>query len=158
MIASRRFLWFAALAGLALLGLQLRTANSEEKPGGQPPPKPRLDRGKTAVIERPVVDVVKKTAPPAAPAPAAQPVVAPPMPRLDVGKSGVIEPQMQRLVQIRAAAAAVAAAKTDFVNPKVEPGKVKWHKDLETAKAAALKSKKPVLLFQMMGKLDDQFC
>jgi hypothetical protein len=45
-----------------------------------------------------------------------------------------------------------------FVNPKVEPGKVRWHKDFATACREAKKSSKPVLLFQMMGKLDDQFC
>ena len=51
-----------------------------------------------------------------------------------------------------------AAASAEFVNPKVQPGKVRWHKDFATARAAATKSHKPVLLFQMMGKLDDQFC
>jgi hypothetical protein len=45
-----------------------------------------------------------------------------------------------------------------FVNPKVQPGKVKWHADYETACKASKQSGKPVLLFQMMGKLDDQFC
>jgi hypothetical protein len=50
------------------------------------------------------------------------------------------------------------AGKSDFVNPKVEPGKVNWHADFDTACKAAAKSGKPVLLFQMMGKLDDQFC
>ena len=43
-------------------------------------------------------------------------------------------------------------------NPKVQPGKVKWHANFADACAAAQKSGKPVLLFQMMGKLDDQFC
>lgn len=50
------------------------------------------------------------------------------------------------------------ATTNDFVNPKVEPGKVRWHKDLAAACAASAKTGKPVLLFQMMGKLDDQFC
>ncbi len=50
------------------------------------------------------------------------------------------------------------ATKDGFVNPKVEPGKVKWHADFDAACKAAAKSGKPVLLFQMMGKLDDQFC
>ena len=44
------------------------------------------------------------------------------------------------------------------VNPKVAPGKVKWHTSFADACAAATKSGKPVFLFQMMGKLDDQFC
>jgi hypothetical protein len=54
--------------------------------------------------------------------------------------------------------AAKAEAAKGFVNPKVQPGKVTWHKDFAAACAASAKSGKPVLLFQMMGKLDDQFC
>jgi len=46
----------------------------------------------------------------------------------------------------------------EFVNPKVQPGKVHWHPSLAVACEAAKKSGKPILLFQMMGKLDDQFC
>jgi hypothetical protein len=49
-------------------------------------------------------------------------------------------------------------SKDDASNPHVEPGKVQWHKTLADACAASAKSKKPVLLFQMLGKLDDQFC
>jgi len=45
-----------------------------------------------------------------------------------------------------------------FVNPKVAPGKVRWHTDFSIACETSKKSGKPVLLFQMMGKLDDQFC
>jgi hypothetical protein len=48
--------------------------------------------------------------------------------------------------------------KDGFVNPNVEPGKVKWHRDFDAACKAAEKSGKPVFLFRMMGKLDDQFC
>src|SRR5438105_43252 len=53
---------------------------------------------------------------------------------------------------------APASAKVDPANPKVEPGKVKWHADFAAACQASAKSGKSVLLFQMMGKLDDQFC
>ena len=42
-------------------------------------------------------------------------------------------------------------------NPWVEPGKVKWHESFEAAKKTAATSGKPVLLFQMMGRLDQQF-
>ncbi len=45
-----------------------------------------------------------------------------------------------------------------FNNPKVEPGKVKWHGTPEEAMRAAQTSGKPILLFQMMGRLDDRFC
>ncbi len=43
-------------------------------------------------------------------------------------------------------------------NEKVEPGKVRWHKAIQTAMDASKESGKPVLLFQMMGHLDDRFC
>jgi hypothetical protein len=43
-------------------------------------------------------------------------------------------------------------------NPKVEPGKVRWHASVEAARAAAARSGKPVMIFYMMGKLDDRFC
>jgi hypothetical protein len=54
--------------------------------------------------------------------------------------------------------AGVTATGKEFVNPRVQPGRVRWHPSLESACEAAKKSGKPVLLFQMMGKLDDQFC
>ncbi len=41
---------------------------------------------------------------------------------------------------------------------KVAPGLVSWRKDFTDACQRAITSKKPVLLFQMMGKLDDEFC
>jgi len=44
------------------------------------------------------------------------------------------------------------------VSQKVEPGKVRWHKAVQTAMDASARSGKPVLLFQMMGRLDDRFC
>jgi hypothetical protein len=50
------------------------------------------------------------------------------------------------------------AAAADFANPRVEPGKVRWHADFDAACRAAGRSGKPVLLFHMMGRLDQQFC
>jgi hypothetical protein len=50
---------------------------------------------------------------------------------------------------------AATAAET---NPKVQPGLVRWHTDFAAACAAAKDSRKPVLLFQMMGRLDQRFC
>ncbi len=58
----------------------------------------------------------------------------------------------------RVLAAAANAGAGNFVNPKVEPGKVKWHSSFDAACEAAKKSGRPVLLFQMMGNLDEQFC
>lgn len=43
-------------------------------------------------------------------------------------------------------------------NPAVEPGKVRWHASVADACAAAQKSRKPVLVLHMMGRLDRQFC
>jgi hypothetical protein len=47
--------------------------------------------------------------------------------------------------------------KDENENPKVKPGLVEWHDDFETAKMASAISGKPVLLFQMMGQLDQRF-
>jgi hypothetical protein len=70
----------------------------------------------------------------------------------DLSKTMVIEKPTANVVKNS------AAAETTFVNPKVEPGAVKWHATLDDACKAAAKSGKPVLLFQMMGKLDEKFC
>jgi hypothetical protein len=64
---------------------------------------------------------------------------------------GQIEIPTERLL-------AAATAAKDSANPKVAPGRVRWHSDFTSACAASRKSGKPVLLFHMMGKLDDQFC
>jgi hypothetical protein len=72
-------------------------------------------------------------------------------------RKGQIEQPTERLAA-RAAPAPAAAAGADFVNPKVQPGKVRWHADFDTACRAAARSGKPVLLFQMMGRLDQKFC
>jgi hypothetical protein len=75
--------------------------------------------------------------------------------RRDIGKNAIEAPLKKA---IAGPVGAPAAPGGDFINPKVEPGKVKWHADFEAARAAAAKSGKPVLLFQMMGNLDEQFC
>jgi hypothetical protein len=41
---------------------------------------------------------------------------------------------------------------------KVAPGLVRWHADFASACAAARASGKPVLLFQLLGQLDDELC
>jgi len=74
----------------------------------------------------------------------------------DLTTSTVIEKTASTILAHNTAGA--AATGRDFVNPKVQPGKVHWHASFESACKAAKKSGKPVLLFQMMGKLDDQFC
>lgn len=52
---------------------------------------------------------------------------------------------------------AAAFAESGFKNPKVAPGKVRWHDDFDAACAAAKTSGRPVLLFQMIGRLNERF-
>lgn len=44
--------------------------------------------------------------------------------------------------------------KASSTNPKCQPGLVKWHSNFESALTASATSGKPVLLFQLLGKLD----
>ncbi len=76
-------------------------------------------------------------------------------PTADLAKTVRIEKPAETIV---AKASGVVPAGGKFANPKVQPGLVKWHSSLAVACEASAKSGKPVLLFQMMGKLDDQFC
>ena len=77
-----------------------------------------------------------------------------PGPTKGFGKMGIEFPT-KRLI---AGATSASPDKKDFVNPKVPAGKVRWHSSFDAARKAAQKSGKPVLLFQMMGKLVEQFC
>lgn len=162
---SRRLPWAAALAGITLLAGGVATATGQENILVQPgqgglkgvlqPVRRRIqpDFTKMKVIERPLQGIVRQTAPVAATLPNLK---LPP--RLDIGKSLVIERPLVALVKKASVPAPAVAPTNAFINPKVQPGKVRWHATLEAAQAAAGKSRKPILLFQMMGKLDDQFC
>ncbi len=79
---------------------------------------------------------------------------APAKPRVDVGKE-LIELTPKKLIAETAPAPRPALIDAD--NPWVEPGKVRWHESFEAAKKAAANTGKPVFLFQMMGRLDQQF-
>ena len=78
-----------------------------------------------------------------------------PKPKMDPGKYSIELPAKRVLAR---SADAPDAKPADFANPKVEPGKVRWHADFAAACRAAGRSGKPVLLFQMMGRLDEKFC
>ena len=86
--------------------------------------------------------------------------------KLDQTKSDRIEPSTIHLVGVNSSSipgesrspSRTETSATSRANPKVAPGKVVWHESFEAACAASRKSGKPVLLFQMMGNLDDQFC
>ena len=56
------------------------------------------------------------------------------------------------------APATPAAPAAPQPNPRVRPGRVTWHADFAAACAASRTSGKPVLLFQMMGRLDQKLC
>lgn len=43
-------------------------------------------------------------------------------------------------------------------NRRVAPGRVRWHHNFAAACAAARASGKPVMHFQMMGRLDQELC
>ncbi len=84
---------------------------------------------------------------------------------LEYAPKARIERSTERLVSRSAAATDDIAKENESgrtpdspANPTAEPGKVVWHDDLEAACAASRESGKPVLLFQMMGNLDDRFC
>ncbi len=52
----------------------------------------------------------------------------------------------------------VPAEASGQIQKKVKPGLVNWHDDFDSACKASAQSGKPVLLFQMLGRLDDKFC
>jgi len=73
----------------------------------------------------------------------------------DTPSKYVIERPTKEVLMAHSGAAAVTAPSD---NPKVAPGRVLWHPTFAAACAASRASGKPVLLFQMMGNLDEQFC
>jgi hypothetical protein len=56
------------------------------------------------------------------------------------------------------APSADSTGRANFVNPRVTPGRVRWHESFERACQASRGSGKPVFLFQMMGRMDERFC
>lgn len=79
-------------------------------------------------------------------------------------RKGVIENPIKKLIAAtRDEAAAVQDEKpadplaADAANPDAIPGLVRWHTDFDMACRAAQTSGKPVLLFQLLGRLDQRF-
>lgn len=136
----------AGLGGLSVPWLESNRTRGQDSPGA---------RSVSQALERP-----KSARPTPPPSPVQDPaVVAPAAPvkkLLDVRK-GVIESPTKALVADhsgRVPSAPPAAAD----NPKVAPGQVRWHASLADASVAARQSGKPVLLFHLLGNLDDRFC
>ena len=50
------------------------------------------------------------------------------------------------------------ATEQNSANPQVLPGKVNWYESLDAAYGASALSGKPVLLFQLLGNLNDEYC
>jgi hypothetical protein len=90
-------------------------------------------------------------------APAAADVVEPPASRPAVvdPRKYVIESPLKQVVATTTPTPAAEEGSAE--NPTVEPGKVRWHPGFDEACAAARSSGKPVLLFQMIGRLDQRF-
>ena len=65
-------------------------------------------------------------------------------------------PDMRKSVVELPLKRALAAAEVE--DGRVKPGLVAWHPSFEAAVEAAGKSGKPVLLFQLLGRLDEEFC
>ena len=155
-------LLLAAMAGICCVPL-LAADNNDVQRAAPPEVKPDStpqDRAKTIAIEAPVKFLLVDAPP--APAESSEP-------NLDVRKYDAEIPSKLILAEKFAPAvspeppvgeklAPAAEHTTVRDNPQVAPGKVTWHKDFAAARAASKKSGKPVLLFQMMGNLDDRFC
>ncbi len=145
-------------AAVGVLALRAFALADEPKRGPQEGVRPTTAAPqdvRKSVIETPVKRVVAATAGNVTPnggvsVPAASAL------RPDVGK-GRIELPAKEVLALKTAVAKVPLQSLS-ANPKVEPGKVRWHKSFADAVAAAKGSGKPVLLFHMMGNLDDQFC
>jgi hypothetical protein len=75
-------------------------------------------------------------------------------------RKNIIEGPVKRLLKttVNDSVNAEPSAQLPVSNRKVAPGLVKWHPDFATACSQSKLSGKPVLLFQMMGQLDDEFC
>ena len=68
----------------------------------------------------------------------------------------LIESPLRSVVRDRSGA--LPGVPVGFVNPKVAPGLIRWHTDFTAACEASRKSGKPVLLFHLLGRLDERFC
>ncbi|GAB4136313.1 MAG: hypothetical protein Tsb009_03260 [Planctomycetaceae bacterium] len=80
-------------------------------------------------------------------------------PVFDVRKSSIENPVKRVFAQKGVTGVPPTTRKTDshFSNPKVKPGDVNWHPDFATAQKFAKRNRKPILLFQMIGRLDERF-
>ncbi len=76
-------------------------------------------------------------------------------PPVDIPKR-ILQAPLKRLVQSAQAADGTASPMAPK-NSKIEAGKVNWHASFDAAKTATQQSRKPILLFQLLGRLDNRF-
>jgi hypothetical protein len=69
-----------------------------------------------------------------------------------------VDPSKREVVEKPIAAVAAGSRNVDPNNPAVKPGDVRWHASFDAARDASRRSGKPVLLFHLLGRLDQQFC
>jgi hypothetical protein len=74
-----------------------------------------------------------------------------------LGRRGFLQSSMATGALLSMASEGAAHAE-GTANPPLRPGRVRWHEDFAAACAAGRASGKPVLLFHMMGRLDQKFC
>jgi len=153
---SRRFDAAKPLT-LALLAVLTFCGSSQAQPDGmtkpiKPPARP-IDFGKGR-IEAPIKELLKSGG------------TAPIGRRPDMSKMA-IELPIKTMLGPEAFATPLkmppppvmrTASHTVSQDEKTKPGLVAWRKDMEDAKAQSAKSGKPILVFHMMGSLDDRFC
>ena len=124
---------------------------------GQEPSRPltEADFTKRRVVERPTEELVAELSPDEI---AARPTAEAKPADGDRTKRLVVEPVVEAVVRGAqpSAPAREPAARSDD-NPRVEPGKVQWHDDVAAATSAARRSGKPVLVFHLLGQLDQRF-
>ena len=121
----------------------------------------KVDVGKKKVEASTKITIAKSAGLPVPTKPAGD-LERPAKAKLDFGKRR-IERATERLLAeqvhtLRQSAAATRSVASASENPKVAPGKILWHANFNAACAASRKSRKPVLLFQLLGNLDDRFC
>lgn len=116
-----------------------------------------VDVTKRRVVERPTEELVRELSPSevqaAAPQQEAKPAPADRTKRMEVERAAEA---IVRETQPAGAADESTAGKADD-NPRVEPGKVRWRDDVAAAITAAKESGKPVLVFHLLGQLDQRF-
>jgi hypothetical protein len=145
----KRHFWFLALLLASVASAQEATTQPVE-----------ADIAKGRVVERATEELVGELSSTAGGAAAAADDAGQPRPadrtkRVEIERA--VEEVMRDLAPAGAGSRPTAPAAASGDNPAVEPGKVQWHQDVSAAIAAAKDSGKPVLVFHLLGQLDQRF-